>query len=161
MGIYPDAPGSSPSLSDAAALEYDRLVNPNVYAVQHLYRSLDGVAGCPELYENESVRVLARVTQRVFGKNAFRRRQPGKRLIANLVSLETRGGPHLNLMLRRPERISLEQFRDILSAEWLRSAWAQRGHSAFYCEEREPGSSLVGYCSKEGIDALLLRSLSD
>lgn len=134
--------------------------NPNVYAVQHLRRSLVGVPASRELYEDETVRILARVSRRVFGRNAFRRRQPGKRLIANLVSFETRNGPHLNLMLRRPDRISLDRFRGILQAEWLRSPWAQTGDRAFYCEDREPGSSLVGYCSKEGIDALLLRSLS-
>jgi len=160
MSIHSDASGFSRSLSTAEAEAYERMVDPNVYAVGHLQRSLGGTRGSREIYENEAVRILARLTRRIYGDKAFRRRKPGTRLIKNLVSIESNGGPHLNFMLHRPNRIDFPTFKQRLAEEWERSGWAQRSDRAFYCEEREAGSSLVGYCAKEGVDALLLKSLT-
>lgn len=156
-----DHPDFGKYLSRREALEYEKAIDPNVYAVLHLHRWLDAVQGCPKIYENEALAFLTRLSVRVHGKKGFKRRKPGNRLLANMATLESPWDvPHLNIMVHRPDWQTFHAFEEVFREEWMRSAWAGQWDGAYYCREREPGSSLIGYAAKQGRDTIFMSTLT-
>ena len=150
-------------LSPAMACSLDDRLCPDTYAVVHLKRREEGIRGTLSIFEAEAVKVLARVSAAVLGKREYRRRPDRHRFIPNLVTLEygVDDNPHLNFLFRRGPEIPLDRLSAALRRKWERSLWSSAsGEQWFYCEDREPGSRVVGYCSKEGAGSLLVKTLT-
>ncbi len=137
-------------MSAAIAAAFERATRFDVYAVLHLNRYADGFRGEETAYKKAALDLMVRLSKRVFGKSKYRRLPRGSRLLPNMITIEKlTDGPHLNVIMQRPANMDFEMFRARLLEEWFRSPWAANDHGAFYCEPREPGSRLVGYCHKE------------
>lgn len=143
--------------------EWDRIIQPNVYAVGHLHRSLWdsdlrlGRSGNFETYDIEAYKLIANVTKRLLGKTAYRMRPPSRKRLPNFVTLERMADrPHLNILIHKPDRFSFEQLEAAFREEWNNLTWTVKEPSAFWIEERSGGC--VSYSFKEGNEALLPRS---
>ncbi|MCL6684098.1 hypothetical protein [Sphingomonas alba] len=148
-------------MSAKIAKAFDAAISPDTYAVLHLRRELDGCRGERQLYEREALGFMARLSKRVRGKATHRRLPPDQRFLPNAITIEKLfDGPHLNVMLRRPANWEFDAFEAVLREEWLKSPWAATDQRAVKIMERERGSNLVGYCHKEGDEALLIETLS-
>ena len=148
-------------MSAKIAKAFDAAIFPNTYAVLHLRRELEGYRGERQLYEREALGFMARLSKRVRGKTTYRRLAPDKRLLPNAITIEKLlDGPHLNVMIRRPGNWEFDAFAGALREEWLKSPWAATDERAVKIMPRQRGSNLVGYCHKEGDEALLIQTLS-
>lgn len=139
----------------------DTALNADVYAVLHLNREVDGHRGDRTLYEREAVAFMVRLAKRIRGKVVYRRLPVDHRFLPNVITIEKLGdGPHLNVMMRKPAHCDFDKFRAALLEEWRKTPWAATGERSAYCQPREPGSRLAGYCHKEGDEALVHETLS-
>lgn len=139
----------------------DREIQPDIYAVVHLKRSLEGMPLTREAAEGIATKIMKNLSIAVLGEKGFRHRPKGRRLLPNCITLEmVDDRPHLNLLLRKPERMSTLRFQMQLHEVILACPWYRSDHGAYWCEERDPRKSPVDYVMKEGTEALLARSLS-
>jgi len=143
--------------------EFDRQVQPNVYAVGHLHRSLwdadlrIGRPGTFEAYDTEAYKLIANVTKRLLGKTAYRKRPVHRKRLPNLVTLESIADrPHLNILVHKPDRFTFEEFKATLIQEWAALTWTVKEPGALWIEPR--AGNCVAYSFKEGNESLLPRS---
>ena len=143
----------------ARALEAS--LRADTYAVLHLNREVDGIRGDRQIYAAETVKFMERLAKLVRGTRNYRSMPAGKRFLANAITIEKLyDGPHLNIMIRKPSHWSDERFREAMVETWQVSPWAACDANAVYIEPRISGSRLVGYCHKEGDEALVVETLS-
>lgn len=148
-------------LAARIAKAFEAALAADVYAVLHLNRQIDGYRGDRQLYKNEALAFMVRLARRVRGKSLYRRCPPNRRFLANAITIEKLGdGPHLNILIRKPRHWEFDAFREVFVEEWLKTPWAATDPKAVYCQPREPGSDLAGYCHKEGDEALVHETLS-
>ena len=124
-------------------------VKPNTYAVLTLKQSVYVnylVKGDRIHYEKTFKSFIRGLTKRVYGCNNYKKR------LLYLCTLE--GGDigrfHINLCIRRPDWLPLDDFRKMIADEWIKLEWAM---PEIYVEDRY--ADCVGYSLKEGSDSLL------
>ena len=127
----------------------EKEISPNTYAVLTVKQSVIAkwlVNGDRIIYENTFRYFIKGLTKRIFGCNTYKKR------LFYLATLE--GGDverfHINLCIRRPDWLSLDDFRKMVSDEWQKLEWAM---PQIYVEDRY--ADCVGYSLKEGSDSLL------
>lgn len=111
------------------------------------------VSGDAIQYAGACDQFVRRLSKLTYGKTAFRR---SKKLIPYAVVLEGDGlnkRYHLHWMLRRPDWVPPIKFEDMCTSSWLASPWAMTDIKLEEIEGR-----WVGYCCKEGPEALLSAS---
>lgn len=142
------------------ARAYESAIAADTFAVLHLRREVDGFGGDRQLYVKEAIAFMTRLSKRIRGKATFRRLRPLERFLPNAVTIEKlTDGPHLNVMVRRPPHWDFDTFACAMREEWLKSPWAATDERAIKIMRREWGSNLVGYCHKEGDDAMIMETL--
>ena len=147
-------------MSARIARNLEAALAADVYAVLHLNREIDGIRADRSIYVREVVAFMERLAKRCRGKTQYRRLPHLHRFLPNAVTIEKMAdGPHLNVMIQKPPRWSLEEFQDVFATEWLKSSWAATDERAVYVAPREPRSNLVGYTHKEGDESLVIETL--
>jgi len=152
-------------LTEAVIREYDAKIQPNIFAVVHLHRSIIDIGtgvrliGSEDCYDAAAYQIMRDLSREVRGKRDYDRRPPHSKRLPNLVTLERRFDfPHLNFCIQRPEWMPFDEFWWLLHKHCRRSDWVSAAPSWFYCEERQ--GDCVAYALKEGEDSILGRSLS-
>jgi hypothetical protein len=149
------------SPTDQLAKHLEDKIAPNVYAVIHVKRSVNGEWWNRERIDEATAKFMVAVSKAVHGSRKWRKLDDGKRLLAYATTLEKADtNPHLNLLIHRPDGMDFQKFHDILYDAWLKTGWMAQDVKAFYCEERQPGSKVTGYVLKEGTDSLLERAMN-
>ena len=147
-------------VSARIARAFEKELCTNVYAVLHLNRHVESVLGTRTIYVCEAKLLMKRIAQRARGKSTYRRLPELERFLPNAISIEKLDdGPHLNVMIRRPENWDFETFRTMFLTEWIKSPWAASGAGAIHIQPREVGTDLFGYIHKEGDETLVHETL--
>lgn len=135
----------------------DRVV-PNTYIVLDVKQgiSLDNdafIKGDDVSYDRVCATLLKQVSHELLRRKKYSR----TKAFHNVTTLENAHGGrwHVNICLRRPESVSIEEFRRVFLAVWNKSEWAY-GHP--YIEEMT--GDAIGYSLKEGLGTILPRSTS-
>lgn len=143
---------------DIAAALNDRL-EPDIYAVLTLKQGIRTDDGCyikgdPLRYAGAYDQFIRRLSKQVYGPTIYRRH---RKLVPNVGTLEGGDGLrwHFNVCLRRPDRLSIDDYKAIFMNVWLATPWAMP--DSYF--EQSTGDA-VGYSLKDGPDALLMNSLS-
>lgn len=168
----------------ALAAWINEKLKPNTIAVATLkqaVRSNNGrwVRGNEARYEHAYGRFIRQLSEVIYGKTVWRRH---KKLIPNALTLEGNGLGHkihnrkvktsitflnniqpddeqvrwhLNMLFRRPDWMSPDDFHATVTKTWLKSDWAMPD---FEIEEHK--GKFVPYALKDGPEALLTDSLS-
>lgn len=161
----------------------NRNLKPDTIAVATLKQGIRSdldrwIRGNEAHYEHANGKFMRQLSEKLYGK-AWRRH---KKLVPNAVTLEGNGLGHkiqnrkgkssltfldniqtdgiqmrwhLNMLFRRPDWISPDDFHATVTETWLQSDWAMPD---FLIEPRE--DNFAAYALKDGPEALLTDSLS-
>lgn len=137
--------------------DFDRRVEPDTFVVLTIRQGICVAGGA---FMPPSEEIIDRVVRVFLKKLAYalhgeRRCKRQSIKIPNISTLEGRYGTlwHINICLRRPDDVSIDEFRAMVERVWSRSRWSRPN---VYVEEIV-GSALP-YILKEGTDALLTGS---
>jgi hypothetical protein len=138
-------------LTRKQAKAFEKWTRFNAYGVFHFNRYADGQIGTDKIYTDVAEQFILAASKRIFGKNGFRRRPHGHRIIPSWMIIEKKtDNPHLNLLVRIPEGYDFETCRERILEAWVRSPWAATDVGAAIFERRQSSATdLIGYTNKE------------
>ena len=133
----------------------EECVSPNTFIVLTIKQGicLENGAWIPpteEVLDRVTTGFLKALSRELYGNHCYTRR-----MIKNLSTLEGRFDTdwHLNICLRRPDSVTIDEFREMVERAWARSRWSR---SRIYVEDIT--GNAVRYIMKEGPDSILVKS---